>query len=80
MIVAHFRTRQNDQISITAYSVAMNFLKDNVAEFYLCDLKLAHSFGTEKLLAKIDYEQPKAEILVEGYIDEPMLRYVYLQK
>ena len=45
-IVAHFRTRQNDQMNITTYSAAMNYLKDYVTELCQCDFKLAHLFGT----------------------------------
>ena len=70
MIVAHFRTHQNDQMSITAYSVAMNFLKDEFDEVCRCDSELAHLFRTKKILAKINYKLPEAKIMAEGPIDE----------
>lgn len=57
-IVAHFRSHKNDEISIEAYNVALSFLKDYVAEFCWCDFELAHLFGTEKFLAKIDFKLP----------------------
>ena len=67
-------------MSIVAYNAAMNYLKDYVAEFCRCNFELAHLFGTEKFLAKIDYKLLEAEILAEGPINEPMLGYIYLQK
>ena len=78
-IAAHFRTRQDIQMSIVAYNSAMSYVKDYVAEFCRCDFELDHLFGTKKFLEKIDYKLPEAKMLVEGPIDEPVLGYVYFQ-
>lgn len=67
-------------MSIAAYSVAMNYLKDYVVGFCRCDYKLAHLFRTEKFLAKLDYKLPEVELLAEGPINESVLGYVYFQK
>ena len=67
-------------MSMAAYSVAICYLKDYVAEFCRCEFELDHLFEIEQFLAKIDYKMPEAEILVEGPIYEPVLGYVYLQK
>ena len=58
----------------------MNFLKNYVVEFCRCDFELAHLFGTEKLLEKNNYKLLEAKFLAEGRIEEPVLKYVYLQK
>lgn len=65
---------------ITPYSVIMNFIKNYVAEFCQCDFNFTHVFGTEKILAKINYELPEAQVLVKRPIEEPNLGYVYLKK
>ena len=77
---AHYRSRQNDQLSIRAYSVVINLLKDYVSKFYRSDIEFAHVFRIENMLAKISCELLEAQILSEGPIEEPELGYIYMRK
>ena len=63
-----------------AYHAALSFLKDNVAEFCRCDYELAHLFGTEDFVAKIDYVLLEAKLLAGGPIHEPVLGFVNTTK
>ena len=45
-IAAHLRDCQANFLSIGAYSIAMNFLKDYVVKFYRPDITFANLFGT----------------------------------
>ena len=78
-IATHLQSHQNDSVSMGAYHTALSFLKDYVAQLW-CDYELAHLFGTENFLAKIDYVLPEVDLLTEGPIDETMLGFVYKQR
>lgn len=79
-IVAHFQSVQSYNLNMGAYHSALSFLKDYVVEFCKCDYELPHMLKTDKLLAKIHFKLPEAEILAEGRIDEPVLGFVYDQR
>lgn len=79
-IAPHFQDCQSSDMSIEAYIVEMNFLKDYIVEFSISYIEFAHLFGTESILESITTELLEAQILVEGPIEEPLLDYVYLKK
>ena len=60
-----------------AYHATLSFLKDYIAEFCRRDYELAHLYGTEQYVAKIDFVLSKAELLADGPIEEPVLGFVH---
>lgn len=76
-LAAYFRENQRDDLSMGAYHVALSFLKDYVAEFSRRDFEVAHLYGTEQFVLKIDFILPEAELLADGPIEEHVLAFVY---
>lgn len=70
-------TRETSNVTIGAYTDAVNFLKDYIAVFCRSDFDFAPFFGIDKLLDLINIELAEVELLDEGPIGDPEVGFVF---
>lgn len=80
VIVAPLRYKQDSHVAIGAYSSALNFPKDYVAEFCIADIDFVSLFGTDKLHDPMNIELDEVDLLDEGPIKDPELGYILKRK